>query len=103
MRRIRTKLEYHDSNLVDVNWAGDDLTLTFDLCYDPTQSSVLFGGVRNRKEIEAQLQEFERKMTHAGWLADVVAIARGSDGRYLVDTSQGPLWIDARAMLELTV
>lgn len=106
MKRLRTRFEYHDSVLTGYVWPEDDeLRLTFRLngrCNDGCDISVnlSFLGVRNRTEVEESLATIASKMTHQQWLADVVAVVRDSPRVYLVDTSQGPILIDASSMLE---
>ena len=101
MKRLRTTYEYHDANLVHVEWTADaELVLDFDLCFDGITASVRFLEVRNREEVEEQLRSIASRMTHDGWLADVVGIWREDGRTFLIDTSQGALAIVASSMLE---
>ncbi len=101
MKRIRTKYEYHDAELVRVQWVADDeLVLDFDLCFDGIVVSVRFQRVGNREEVERQLCSIASRMTHERYLADVVGIWREDDRTFLLDTSQGAVTIIASNMLE---
>src|SRR5215467_11448748 len=102
MKRLRTRRVYHDSDLTAAEWLrAGDLRLTFRLDGhwndDGTaiEASVVFFGVRNRREVDSTLSALGESSTGHDCLADVVTIFRDSNRSYLVDTSQGPLVIDA--------
>jgi hypothetical protein len=107
MKRLRTRREYHDSQLTSAEWLRErDLRLTFRLDGNwngntSIESSVMFSGVRNREVVDETLRALGEAAVGRDWLADVVAIVRNEDRSYLVDTSQGSLVIDADGFSEI--
>jgi hypothetical protein len=107
VKRIKTRREYHDSQLVAAEWIHErDLVLRFSLDGHwnhgaSIDASVMFSAVRNRAQVEQALQSLSEAVEHRKWLADVVGIVRDSTGAFLVDTSQGSLLVEAARFSEI--
>lgn len=99
MKRLKTRRQYHDSQLIHAEWEQErNLRLTFRLDGHwndgvSLEASVLFSGVRNRDEVEPLLRSLAD--------AEVVGIARHTERAFLIDTSKGALIIDASGFSEI--
>ena len=61
----------------------------------------MFSSVRNRDAVDEVLRKFGEEAVEAGGLADVVALVRSDEGSFLVDTSHGPLSVEASRFSEI--
>jgi hypothetical protein len=108
MKRIRMRRVYHDSQLLRAEWLHDDRDLLLTFRLDGTwngdtsvEASVMFSAVRNREEVDDELRSLAEASVGRDYVADVVTIVRESNRRFLVDTSQGALVIDAAGLSEI--
>ncbi|HEX7900346.1 MAG TPA: hypothetical protein VF950_21440 [Planctomycetota bacterium] len=101
-KRLKTRHEYHDGLIRDVEYRGDtEVSLAVDLRDkdNPFQVHLTFTDVRNFAELRSKLEEARAAGTIA--IDEILSLSRHEGGGYWLHLARsGSLRVDARGFLE---